>query len=287
MMGRTTTTTTTASFESGAPTPTAAPTQRPPADGIRSTSPSAHAQSASLTRAPTNAAPGHPQTHRQRSQGWAAFRWRPIDITVASVTAVACGLVFWTVDLTMTVPASMLEGVVPGLSGILSGFWFIAGVLAMIIIRKPGAAIYAETVGAALELALGNQWGLTGSLIVGVVQGLLTESVFLVFKYRRWNVWITTFAGMLTSLGEIGYSMLFRYAGIPLSGGFITIFIITNLVSGAVIAGVAMWWMYKAIARTGALNSFASGRAAFFTPPKAASSGLAKPSHQCRAESDR
>ena len=202
----------------------------------------------------------NPGQRKARLQSWAGLHWRPIDITVASAIAVACGLVFWTVDLTMTIPASMLEGVVPGLSGILSGFWFIAGVLAMIIIRKPGAAVYAETVGAALELALGNQWGLTGSLIVGAVQGLLTEAVFLVFRYRLWNIWITTFAGMLTSLGEIGYSMLFRYAGIPLTGGFITIFIITNLISGAVISGMVMWWLYRAIARTGALNGFASGR---------------------------
>ena len=203
-----------------------------------------------------------PQPHQLSSHSWAhLLRWRPVDITVASVIAVACGLVFWTFDAVMTIPASMLDGVIPGLSGILSGFWFIAGVLAMIIIRRPGAAVYAETVGAALELALGNQWGLTGSLLVGAVQGVLTEMVFLVFKYRRWNMWVTTFAGMLTSLGEIGYSMLFRYAGIPLSSGFITIFIITNLISGAVIAGLGMWWIYQAIARTGALNGFASGRA--------------------------
>ena len=63
----------------------------------------------------------------------------------------------------------------PGFEGLLNGFWLFAGPLAAIIVRKPGAALFAETLAAFLELTLGNQWGVGGSLIVGIIQGLGAE----------------------------------------------------------------------------------------------------------------
>ena len=99
-------------------------------------------------------------------------KWRVLDITVTSVIAVASGVVFWMWDWVCMAPLTLFENITPGFEGLLNGFWLFAGPLAAVIVRKPGAALYAETVAAFLELTLGNQWGVGGSLIVGLMQGL-------------------------------------------------------------------------------------------------------------------
>ncbi|MCI1635976.1 ECF transporter S component [Bifidobacterium sp.] len=188
------------------------------------------------------------------------YHWRPIDITIASVIAVASGLVFWVFDLVVTAPSALLSGVLPGLEGILSGFWYFAGVIAALIIRKPGAALYTELVAAVLEMLLGNQWGFSGTIVAGLVQGAFTELAFLILLYKRWNIWSAIFAGVLTGLAGSVFSFLTTYAGVHITGGFALTNIIANCISGALISGALMWLLYLGIARTGALGRFASGR---------------------------
>ena len=93
-------------------------------------------------------------------------KWRVVDIVVAAIIAVASGVIFWGWDIVCTAPLALFEAVTPGFEGLLNAFWLFAGPLAAIIVRKPGAALFAETLAAALELTMGNQWGVGGSLIV-------------------------------------------------------------------------------------------------------------------------
>ena len=79
---------------------------------------------------------------------------------------------------------AIFEAVTPGFEGPLNAFWLFAGPLAAIIVRKPGAALFAETLAAAIELTMGNQWGVGGSLIVGIMQGLGAEIGFAIFAYK-------------------------------------------------------------------------------------------------------
>ncbi len=99
----------------------------------------------------------------------ANYKWRVVDIVVAAIIAVASGVIFWGWDIVCSAPLALFEGVTPGFEGLLNGFWLFAGPLAAIIVRKPGAALFAETLAAFLELTLGNQWGVGGSLIVGII----------------------------------------------------------------------------------------------------------------------
>src|SRR5690606_27281412 len=74
-------------------------------------------------------------------------QWRVVDIVVASVVAVACGVIFWAWGLAwpaLSLPLAFL----PGLSGLLAGGWLFAGVLGALITRKPGAALFTELVAA-------------------------------------------------------------------------------------------------------------------------------------------
>ena len=88
-----------------------------------------------------------------------SLRWRVVDIVVASVLGVAAGLIFLLWNLGYLGPKALLEPLTPGLQGLLDGPWLFAGVLGALIIRKPGAAIYTETLAAVVSALVGNTWG--------------------------------------------------------------------------------------------------------------------------------
>lgn len=188
------------------------------------------------------------------------LRWRVVDIAVASVVGVASALIYWAVALLTAAPWSLLEGVVPGLAGIFNGLWLFAGPLAAIIVRKPGAALYAEIVAGVLEALMGNMWGGVETFLIALVQGLCAEIAFAVFAYRKWNLPVTMLSGALSGVGCWAYSFLTHMQAIDLGGSYGVVYLITTVVSGALVAGTAMWFLYRGIARTGALDNFASGR---------------------------
>lgn len=100
----------------------------------------------------------------------------------------------------------------PLANDLMLGIWCMAGPLAALIIRKPGAGFLAEFLGAAIELAIGGQWGIA-NLISGLTQGLGVELGFALCRYRRYD-WLalistTTTTALVTfayDLVKNGYS---------------------------------------------------------------------------------
>ncbi len=126
--------------------------------------------------------------------------------------------------------------------------------------RKPGAALYAEVVAGVLEALMGNMWGGVETFLIAFVQGLCAEIAFAVFAYRKWNLPVMMFSGALSGLGCWAYSFFTHLQAIDLNGSYGIVYLITTVLSGLVFAGVAMWYLYIGIAKTGALDNFASGR---------------------------
>lgn len=89
--------------------------------------------------------------------------WRVIDIIVASILAVACGFIFLIWNFVGGAWFEAMDALTPGLGGLVTGVWLIGGVIGALVIRKPGAALYVETLAACLSAALGSQWGLRPS----------------------------------------------------------------------------------------------------------------------------
>jgi energy-coupling factor transport system substrate-specific component len=188
------------------------------------------------------------------------LRWRVVDIVVASVIGVAAGLIFLLWNIGYLGPKALLDPLLPGLQGLLDGPWLFAGVLGALVIRKPGAAVYTETLAAVVSALVGNQWGGFLTLEAGLVQGLGAELVFLLFFYRRWNLGVAVLAGIGAALAGGINNLLLWYAGADT--GFTVVYLISTAVSGAVLAGVLSWAVARGLAATGALDRFASGRAA-------------------------
>ncbi|HWI31238.1 MAG TPA: ECF transporter S component [Microbacterium sp.] len=194
-----------------------------------------------------------------KARGFAAinWRWRVVDIVVASVIGVASSLVFMLWNIGYEAPSTALTPLLPGLQGLVAGPWLFAGVLGGLIIRKPGAALYTEVVAAVISALMGNQWGPL-TIVSGLVQGLGAELVFLLFLYANWRLAVAMLAGAGAGLAcGINDSILW-YAGADTA--FTAIYIVSTTISGAVIAGLGSWLIARALAATGALNRFASGR---------------------------
>jgi len=187
------------------------------------------------------------------------WRWRVVDIVVASVVAVACAVVFLLWNVGNEVPGTLLKPLLPGIQGLLAGPWLIAGVLGGLIVRKPGAALYTELVAATISALVGNQWG-AFTIVSGLVQGLGAEIVFLVFLYGVWRLPVAILAGAGAGLACGINDRLLWYAGADTL--FTVVYIAATTVSGAVIAGIGGWLVTRGLAATGALSRFASGRTA-------------------------
>ena len=76
------------------------------------------------------------------------YNWRVVDIVVAALIAVAGGVIFWAWSQGSNLVSVPLNAVYPPLTGLYAGGWMIPAVLGMLIIRKPGAALFCETVAA-------------------------------------------------------------------------------------------------------------------------------------------
>lgn len=187
------------------------------------------------------------------------WRWRVVDIVVASVIAVACAVIFLLWNVGYEAPSTLLKPLLPGVQGLLAGPWLLAGVLGGLIIRKPGAALYTELVAAVISALIGNQWGPL-TIASGIVQGLGAELIFLLFLYGVWRLPVAILAGAGAGLACGINDRILWYPGADLL--FTSVYITSTTISGAVIAGLGGWLIARGLAATGALNRFASGRTA-------------------------
>ena len=185
------------------------------------------------------------------------YRWRVVDIVVASVIGIASGLVFVAWNVAYNPLSTPLTALLPGLQALLGGGWLFAGVLTALVVRKPGAALFGELVAATLSALVGNQWG-ASTLLSGLVQGLGAELVFALFLYVNWRLGVAILAGAAAGLALAINDLITYYPGSDVA--FTSIYAVCSVISGAVLAGVLSWLAVRALARTGALSRFASGR---------------------------
>lgn len=187
------------------------------------------------------------------------FRWRVVDIIVASVIGVASGVIFWAWGIAWS-PLSGLLAFTPGLEGLLAGGWLFAGVLGGLVIRKPGAALYTEVIAAVVSMLIGTQWGFS-TLIWGVVEGLGAEIIFAIFLYTNWRLGVALLAGAGAG-AAVGLLDTTFTSYAALDFGYKAVYFVSAVVSGVVLAGLVSWLAVRGLARTGALTRFASGREA-------------------------
>ncbi len=182
-------------------------------------------------------------------------RWRTRDILVTAVIAVAFGVVFWAWNNVWTALTPLFTAAKP-LEYVISGVWLLPGVIAPLIVRKPGAALFAELVAAIVSAFLGNIWGMD-VILSGFVQGVGAELVFAFLLYRSFGLPVAILAGAAAGVGEALHDLPIYYASNDVA--FQASVAILEIASGAVIAGVGGWLLVRALRAAGVLEAFPGG----------------------------
>src|SRR4051794_6780811 len=136
-------------------------------------------------------------------------RWRTVDIVIASVIAVAFGIIFWAWGLLWNGPADAIP--LPG-RAVLYGVWLVPAVLGALVIRKPGAALYTLTLAALVSVALGTSWGWT-IVLQGPLEALGAELAFAAFGYRVYRTPVALLAATLAGVVAAVYDAVVWYGG--------------------------------------------------------------------------
>jgi len=183
-------------------------------------------------------------------------RWRTVDIVVTAVLGVAFGVVFWAWNLLWAATGAAFTAFPPA-QAFMYGVWLLPAVVAPLIVRKPGAAIFAETIAAIVSALLGAQWG-AQVVIYGLIQGLAGELGFAIFRYRRFGWVQALLAAVLAGLAAAVLDLVYYY---PLwTAGWKLTYVLVVVASTVVVCGIGGTALVRALARTGALSSFGAGR---------------------------
>ena len=183
-------------------------------------------------------------------------RWRTVDIVVAAVIAVAFGVVFYGWDQLSKAMDSTFPAFPPA-RALIAGVWFIPAVLGPLVVRKPGAGLFTETVAATISALLGAQWGLV-TILYGLLQGIGGEIPFAATLYRNSSLPTALVGGALAG-GAAGFIDILIYYP-TWSGGWKLAQVLISAGSGLVVAGAGSWLLTRALAGTGVLDRFPSGR---------------------------
>ena len=185
-----------------------------------------------------------------------ARRWRTVDIVVTAVLGVAFGVVFWAWNLLWAATGTAFAAFPPA-QAFMYGVWLLPAVLAPLVVRKPGAGLFAELVAAILSALLGSSWG-SIILLYGLLQGLAGELGYAVFGWRRFGWPQALLSAALAGAMAAVLDLVEYYP--TWSGGWQTTYLVLVVASTVVVAGIGSTALVRALARTGALSSFASGR---------------------------
>lgn len=180
-------------------------------------------------------------------------QWRTRDIVVVAVIGVAFGLVFWAWGLLWNGPLAVLGGLALPILDLGYAVWLIPAVLAPLIVRKPGAALFAELVAAGLSAILGSVWSVD-TILSGFVQGAAAELVFAFTLYRRWTFPVLALAALAAAAAAWIHDWVIYYPETDL-----TIQLIRGVfmaISAVIIVAGGSLALHRALKQAGVLEGF-------------------------------
>lgn len=175
-------------------------------------------------------------------------RWRTRDIVIAAVIGVAFGVFFLAIGAVW----KALEGAGPVLN-VAYGIWLMPAIVAPLIIRKPGAALFAELVAAGLSALLGSVWSVD-TLLSGFVQGAAAELVFAFTLYRVWSLPVLALAGLASAAAAFVHDVVLYFSAYTTDA--LIVLAIAMGVSGAVVLPLVSVALVRSLRRSGVLEGF-------------------------------
>lgn len=185
------------------------------------------------------------------------LRWRTIDLLTAAFLGVAFGVAYWGWGLAYAAPSNAVSAGYPPLGALFAWPWLVAGMVGMLVIRRPGAALFVEVIAAVVSALIGTTWGIT-VLWSGLLEGLGVELGFLLFAYRAFG-WMPLFIGGF--LGGVLEAVYEWYSWIPAwTMDHKIVYALLFGLSTAVFGSLLSVGLTKLLANAGALNPFPPGQ---------------------------
>lgn len=207
----------------------------------------------------TTATPTHQVSPARRSALRGLVSWQLRDIVLLVVLGVVFGILYWGL-VQGWIALSVLAGPFGDLTQhVLIGGWLIVAPIAIAIIRRPLAGIFAEVVASIIEVVfLGSAVGPL-LLVAAALQGAGSELPFAATRYRRYG-----WASYALS-GALGAAFVFFFSAFR-SGWYGTeLFWLrfgVQVCSGIVLGGLLAKVVVDALQKTGVLDNFAISQAA-------------------------
>lgn len=147
----------------------------------------------------------------------------------------------------------------PMLTSTIVGIYMLYGVLAIYIIRKPGAALITYGMGAFLQIMLGISYGVAAAVIAAACYAIAVEGYFAIFRYKRWGYTHLILASLIaTALWFAFAANMFGYTAWSI--WILAIALVIRFLSGIVFCGLFSKWIGDQLAKTGMLNRFTIGK---------------------------
>ncbi|MFC6293316.1 thiamine ABC transporter permease [Macrococcus epidermidis] len=134
------------------------------------------------------------------------------------------------------------------------GVWFMAAVVAYLIVPKAGIALLAEFAAGAGETIVMGKFDIP-TFVFAFLQGLACEFVFMLFKYQSRSMMVCILAGVAAAIISLPVEYFYGYMS-EVAGWNVLLYIIMRLISGALVTGVLSYLIVKALDQTGVTKLF-------------------------------
>ena len=134
------------------------------------------------------------------------------------------------------------------------GMWFMAAVVAYLLIPKMGIALIAELAAGAGETIVMGRFDIP-TIAYALLQGLACEIVFAIFKYRSRHAMVAMLAGFMAAVVTFPLDFAYGYLG-AVAGWNLALYIGFRLISGIILAGIVPFYIVRALDQTGVTRLF-------------------------------
>jgi energy-coupling factor transport system substrate-specific component len=179
----------------------------------------------------------------------AEARWRTRDILVTAVIGATFGVF-------MAALNAFYAGLGAGAGSpwlLLYVGWLLPAVLAPVIVRKPGAGLFAEMVAASVSVLVVSQWG-PDALLSGFLQGVGAEAVFALFRYRRFDLPVVALAGAASAGLAFVHDAVIYYQGV--APELLVLTFVFMVISAAILMPLVTFAIVRGLREAGVLRGF-------------------------------
>ena len=174
--------------------------------------------------------------------------WSTRDLLVTAVISITFGLL----TIGVTYISTALIAINPAFISVLAGFYYIPMIMAMYIIRRPGAVVLTAAIGR-LVTTIFNPFGWMVAL-VNIFIAIFYELPFLLTRYRDFRLRILLSSGAVGGL--LGFASVFAFGGLNSLTPLVQVISLGLFIASGALGGWLAKALADALAKTGVLSGF-------------------------------